>query len=154
MDHHHGLLADGQIVQRLIDHAAGGRAVADQGYHIVILPQKGSGPGHAQGNGHGAGGMARHEGIGLALLRLGKAGYSAELAQRSKRLLPPRQKLVDIGLVPHVKDQPVHPGIINGLDGYGKLDNAQVPRQVAAGFGDTLYQKFPDLPAKAGFLRL
>ena len=97
--------------------------------------------------------MARHEGIGLALLRLGKAGYSAELAQRSKRLLPPRQKLVDIGLVPHVKDQPVHPGIINGLDGYRKLDNAQVPRQVAAGFGDTLYQKFPDLPAKAGVSR-
>ena len=98
--------------------------------------------------------MARHKGIGLALLRLWKAGYSAKLAQRSKCILPPRQKLVDIGLVPHVKNQPVNTGIVNRLNGHGELYNTQISRQMAACFGNVFNQKFPDFPAKTGFLRL
>ena len=41
------LPADGSVVQGLVDHAAGGCAVAQQGHHVIMLPQQCSGPGHA-----------------------------------------------------------------------------------------------------------
>ena len=50
-NHHHRLPADRQIVQRLVDHAAGSSAVSHQGDHVIVLTQQRPCPGHAQGNG-------------------------------------------------------------------------------------------------------
>ena len=123
-DHHHGFLTDCQIVQRLVNHAAGGGAVAHQGDHIVVLPQQTSGPGHAQGDGNGTGSVTCHKGICNALSWLREAGNTAELPQTGKRLLTACQNLMDVGLMPHVKDQAVGSRIINRFNRYGKLNNA------------------------------
>ena len=106
-DHHHGLLAHGGIVESLVGHAAGGGAVADEGHHLVILPQQGSRPGHAQGDGHGVGGMPRHKGIRIAFRGLGEARHPSELPQMRKIRPATGQQLMNIRLMPHIKNQAV-----------------------------------------------
>ena len=120
-DHHHRLPAHRQIIQCLINHAAGGRAIAHQRHNIIVLLQKCPGPGHAQGNGNGAGGVTCHKGIGIAFCRLGEAGHAAVLPQTGKIRLASRQQLMDIRLMTHIKTQAVFPGIIYGFNGNGQL---------------------------------
>ena len=38
-DHHQRLSADSSVVQSLVNHAAGGCAVAQQGHHVIMLVQ-------------------------------------------------------------------------------------------------------------------
>ena len=145
---HHRFIADSHITQRLIYHTAGGCTVADQGDNIIVfLPQR-SGPGHAQSNGHRAGCMACRKGIGITFRRLRKTSHSAELAKLLKIRLAAGQQLMDIRLMTHIKNQAVFMGIIYGLQGHGKLHNAQIGGQMATGFADTADQKFTDLGAK------
>ena len=47
-DDDHGLMAFSGIIQALIGHTAGSRAVTDDGNHIIILTGKRSRPSHAQ----------------------------------------------------------------------------------------------------------
>ena len=106
-DDHHGLAADGGIVQALIGHAAGQSAIADHGDHIVIFMQPGPRPGHAQGDGNGTGSVSCHKGIRPALLRLGETGNAAVLPQTRKIRPAAGQQLMHIRLVTHIKHQAV-----------------------------------------------
>ncbi len=151
-DDDHGLAADRRVVQTLVGHAAGAGAVAQQGDDLVILVQQRPGPGHAQGHGDGAGGVARHKGVRRALLRLGEAGNAAVLPQMRKTRPAACQQLMHIRLVTNVKNQAVLLGIKNGLDGDAQLHHAQISGQMPAGLGNTGDQEFPDLPAKLGQL--
>ena len=151
-DNHHRLAAHRSVVQPLIGHAAGAGAVPDQGDHIIVLMQKRSRPRHTQGDGNRAGSMSRHEGVRIALRRLGKTGQAAVLPQMRKIRLASGQQLMHIRLMPHIKNQAVYLGIKNGFDGHAQLHHAQVSGQMSAGSGDVGDQKVPDFPTKLGSL--
>ena len=140
IEHNHNRLpAVSGIVQPLIGHAAGCCTIAHQGNHLIRLLLQRSCPCHAQGNGHGAGSMTRHKGIGNAFLRLGEAGHPAKLAQGGKILPPSGEELVDIGLMPYVKHQTVLCGVVYGFQCHRQLHHAQVACQMAAGLGNAGY---------------
>ena len=119
--HDEPLTAAAGVVQPLKAEAAAQRAVADHRQHVVVLSQQRPRPGHAQRHGHGVRRVARHKGVVLALVGLGKARQSAELPQRAEQLPPPGQRLVDIALVSHVEHQPVTGGVKHPVDGHGQL---------------------------------
>ena len=96
--------------------------------------------------------MSRHEGVRIALRRLGKTGQAAVLPQMRKIRLASGQQLMHIRLMPNIKNQAVYLGIKNGLDGHAQLHHAQVSGQMSAGFGNVGDQKLPDLPAELGSL--
>ena len=147
-DDDHGLPADSGVVQALIGHAAGESAVTDQGNHIVILMLQCPGPGHTQGDGHGAGGVARHKGIRSAFRRLGEAGNAAVLPQTRKIRPAARQQLMHVRLVTNVKHQAVSIRIKHGFDSNAQLHHTQITCQVTAGLGDTVNQKLADIITK------
>ena len=153
-DDHHGLLADRQLIQGFINHAAGGSTVTHHGDHIIILVQKGTCPGHTQGNGHRTGSVACHKGIRHAFRWFWKSGKPPILPQTGKIRLASRQQLMDIRLMADIKNQAVLLCIIYGFNGNRKLYNAQVSGQMAAGLCHIFNQKLPDLPAQASLLRL
>ena len=92
--------------------------------------------------------MACHKRIGVALRGLGESGDSAELPQMRKIRPAAGQQLMHIRLMTNIKNQAVNIRIKHGLDGDGKLNNAQITRQMAAGMADGRNEKFPDFPAK------
>ena len=80
-DNQHPFTAVSGIGEALIGQTAGERAVADEGDDMVVLPQQGPGPGHAQGHRHRVGGVAGDEGVVDALPGLGEAGEAPEAPQ-------------------------------------------------------------------------
>ena len=92
--------------------------------------------------------MAGNESAVNALMGLGEAGQSAELAQGGKQLLPPGEGLMDIALVAHVEHQPVPLRVKYLVDGHRQFHGAQVGCQMAAGTGNIIYQELPQLPAE------
>ena len=143
-DDHHGLAADRRVVESLVGHAAGESAVADESHHVVILLKQGSRSCHPQGDGNGTGGMSRHKGIGVALLRLGEAGNAAILPQTRKIRPAAGEQLMHIRLMTHVKYQAVDIRIKHQLDGNAQLHHTQIARQMSARFADIFNQKLPD----------
>ena len=144
----HRLFAHSRIVQAFVGHAAGGSTVAQHGNYLMILIQEGSCPGHTQRNGHRAGCMTGNECIGITFHRLRETGHTAKLTQMVKIRLASGQDLMDIRLVTHIKYQAVFTCIKHGLDGNGQFHHTQIGCQVAAGFGNPIDKKFPDLAAE------
>ena len=147
-DNDHGLMADSSVIESLKRHTAGCRTVSQQGDHMVILPQKGSCPGHTQRNGHGIGGVPGNKCIAVAFRRLGEAGNSAKLPQMCKIRPATGQQLMHIRLMTNVKNQAVHHGIKNGFNGDSELHRSKISGQMPAGLTDAGNQKFPDFPAQ------
>ena len=129
----HILMQHTGVVQRLKSHAAGHRAVADNGYDIIILTLQVAGAGHAQSSGNRCTGMTGTEGIMLAFAALRKAGKTAVLAQRRKLLPASGNNFMDIGLMTYVENNLIFRRIENLMQGQSQLYHAQVRRQMAAG---------------------
>ena len=55
---------------------------------------------------------------------------------------------MDIGLMPHIKENSVLLRIIDLMQGNGQLHHAQIGGQVAAGSGNVPHQKFANLCAE------
>ena len=153
-DHDHGLTAFGSVIQTLIDHTAGGGTVTQQRDHMVILLLQGSCPGHTQSDGHRAGCVTGHKGIGITFAGFGKSGHAAKLPQTGKIRLATGQQLMDIRLMTNIKNQAVTAGIKYSFQGQGKLHNAQIGGQMASRLCNIVYQEFPDLTAELLPLRL
>ena len=147
-----GLSGGPGVVESLVCKAAGQGAITNEGQNAVILLLQSSGPGHAQGNRHRVGGVTGNKSVVDALVGLGEAGKSIQLTEGIKQLLPPRQGLMDIALVAHIKDQSVLFRVKDPVDGHRQLHGPQIGGQVASGFRNMLDQKFPQLPAKKGQL--
>ena len=95
--------------------------------------------------------MTGHKGIGFTLVGLGETGNSAVLAKTAKGLPASRKDLMNIGLMSHIKHKPVFFRVKYGLNGNRQFHRTQVAGQMAAGFGDTVNQKVPDLLTKLYF---
>lgn len=87
--------------------------------------------------------MTCHEGIRLTLPRLGKARHAAKLTQMVKALLSTGEQLVYIGLVAHVKDEPIFCCIKNSFQCHRQLHHPQIGGQVSAGFCQMEHKKLP-----------
>ncbi len=144
-DDHQRLPALPGVGEALVGEAAGERAVADDSDYVVVPPEAGPRAGHAQGHGDAVGGVARDEGVRLALRGLREARDAAVFAQLFKALPPPGQQLVRIALVAHVKDYAVAIRVVNPVERHGELHGAEVRGKVAAGLGKALYQECADL---------
>ncbi|OIQ73358.1 hypothetical protein GALL_450060 [mine drainage metagenome] len=92
------------VVQRLEGHAAGQRAIADDGHHPARLALALRGKRHAQRGGNGGGRVRRAEGVVRRLFPARKTRNAALLPQAAHGLAPAGEDLVRIGLmadVPH-----------------------------------------------------
>ena len=98
----------GDIVQRLPAHAAGERAVADDGDHMAVaVPGQLEGLCQPVGVGQRRRGVAGLHPVVLALAAAGVARQPALLAQRVEVVAAPRQHLVHIRLMTSVEDDRV-----------------------------------------------
>ena len=118
------LITGGSIRQTLIGKAPGQSPVANNSDYVILLLIQRPGPGHAQGNGHGIGGVAGNKGIVHRLIGLGKAGEAAVLPQRPERIPAASNNLMGIALVANIKNEPVNGGVIYSVQGHGQLNSA------------------------------
>ena len=68
--------------------------------------------------------MTSHKGICHAFAGFGKTGDAAKTPQRRKLISAVGENFMNIGLVAHIKDQPVRPGIKHSFQGHRQLHHA------------------------------
>ncbi len=124
------------VVDRLVGHAGGHCAVADDGDHVVVATVDVAGDGHAETGGNRRRGVRRSEGIVGALRAPGEAGQAAPLAEGADALAATGEDLVRVGLVADVPDQPVARGVEHPVQRHRQLDDAQAGAEVAARYRD------------------
>ena len=147
-DHDQRFIALSGIVEALVGKAAGQCAVAHEGNHVIVLLLQRPGPGHTQGRGHRRRGVSRHEGVAGTFRWLGESGKSAKGPQRRKALPATRQNFMHIGLMPHVKDQPIFGGVKNTLQRDRQLHHTQIGCQMTSGLSHMEHQELPQLVAE------
>ena len=125
------------VVEAFQRDAVDDRRIADQGDDVVFLAQCLVSARHADGGGNGGSRVADGEKVVRRFFRAGEPAHRAFLAQSLKPARPPGQQLVGVGLMPHVKQQPVGAVGVGAefedvVQGDGQLDDAQVGGQVPA----------------------
>ena len=135
------LLACRRGRQTLIGQPACQCAVADHGNNVIVLVQQRARLRHPHRHGHRVGGMSGNEGIIFPLIRLREPGQAAILTQGIKAVPASGDDFVGIALMPHVKDDAVFFGVIDAMQRQRQLHNAEIGRQVPAGFGYRLHKK-------------
>ena len=101
------VLGDGDVVERLPGHAAGQRAVADDGDDVPVLAADRVGLGQPVGVGQRGRGVGVLDDVVLGLRLARVAADAALLAQLVEAGQPAGEELVDVGLVAGVEDDPV-----------------------------------------------
>ncbi|MCW0449647.1 hypothetical protein NB706_002481 [Xanthomonas sacchari] len=129
------------VVQRLVGHARGHRAVADHRHHLTFVAHALQRHRHAQRGRDRGGGMADAEGVVLAFLALGERRHAIGLLDRVDAVAAPGEDLVRIGLVADVPHQLVDRRVVEVVQGDGEFDHAQPGAEVAAALADALDQK-------------
>ncbi len=119
----------GDVVERLVGHAAGERAVADD-HHRGSLPTRRRHP-HAVAE--GSGGVAVLDPVVRALLPARIPGQAAVLAEGREAVGAPGEDLVYICLVPDVPDDGVVRAVEDAVQRQRQLDDPEVGGQVPAG---------------------
>ena len=132
-----------RVVQRLIAHTAGQGPIAHQRHHMIVLSLKVPCPCQSQRRRDRRGGMSRFKGVAGTFAPLGKAGNAAEGAQGVEHLIPPRQQLMHIALVSHVKDDLIFGDVKHAVQRQCQLHHPQIGGQMSAAMG----HRVNDLPA-------
>src|SRR5690606_32910752 len=86
-------------------------------------------------------GVADAEGVEGAFTAPREGREAVLLAQGSHLLAAAGENLVRIGLVPHIPEQPVFRGLVDVVQGNGKLDHAEPSTEVPAGLADRPQQE-------------
>ena len=144
-DDERAVLGGGDVVQRLPGHAAGQRAVTDDGDDVVVRTAHLVGLGEAVGPAEHRGGVAVLDDVVLGLGAGGVAGQAA-LRLELGEVLTAGEQLVDVGLVPGVQQDPVLRGVEDPVQRDGQLDHAEVGAEVSAGLGHRVDEEGTDLP--------
>ena len=92
--------------------------------------------------------MAYHEGVTDAFSRLRKTTDPPKGAKLIHASIPPREHLVAITLVPHVKDDTVPLRSKDPVKGHRQFYRPQIGGQMAPPPGDHLHQTLPKLGAQ------
>ncbi len=144
-DNNQRCMAVAGIVERLIAHAACQGAIAHQCQHMMLFALHVSGARQPQRRRERRGRMTRLKHVILAFAAFGKARQAAEGTQRAKRAVTPRQQLMHITLMSHIKHNLILRHVENAVDCHRQLHHAQIARQMAAPSGDGRYQLRADL---------
>ena len=145
-DDDHPFAGVAQVVERLVGHAPGEGAVADDGHHPAVAALQLEGGGHAVGVAEDGRGVAVLDPV---VLRLGAARVAGEpvlLAEVGEGVAAAGDQLVDVGLVAGVPQQQVAGRVEGPVQGQGELDDAEVGAEVTTGGGDGVDDELPDLP--------
>ena len=94
--------------------------------------------------------MTGKERIGVALAGLGKTGYTVDLPERIEGIPASRQDFMDIRLMTDVKENAVLYRVIYAVERNGKLNTAEIRREMSARARYVFHQKFADFPAQLG----
>ena len=143
----------GDVVERLPAHAAGQRAVADDGDHVAVLAAQRERLGQAVGVGQRGRGVPVLDDVVLALGLARVAGEAAALAEQVEAVLPAGDDLVHVRLVPGVEQDAVVRRVEHPVQGERELDHAEVRAEVAAGAGHLVDQEVADLRGQDRELR-
>ena len=146
------VLGGGDVVQRLPGHAAGQRAVADDGDDGPRVTADGEGLGQPVGVGQRGGGVAVLDPVVLALGPARVARQAAALAEPVEALDPAGEHLVHVGLVAGVEDDRLARGVEHPVQRDGQLDAAEVGAEVATGPRHAGDQRVADLGGERGQL--
>ena len=148
-DHHLGLeLAD--VVERLVGHPAGERAVADHTDHLAGLAAQVARGREPQCVAEPGGSVRVLDQI---VLRFATRRVPAEptlLAERVELVEPAGQHLVHVGLVPGVEDDRVARALEHAMHRDRELDDAEIRTEVTSGPRYGRDQLFANLGAEAG----
>ena len=148
------LAADAEVVEGLVGHSAGERAVAHEGDHVARsavadeLVARFEGHGEPVGVGERGRGVRGLDPVVLALAAVGVSGESAALAQGLEAVAASGEEFVDVGLVARVEEQDVIGGAKDPVQGEGQFHYAEVAPQVAAGGGHRRDDEVADLAAQ------
>jgi hypothetical protein len=134
------------VVEGLEGDAAGEGGVAADGDHMLVAAPQVTGGGHAEGGAEGGAGVARAEGVVLALGPVEKAAGAVRLAQLAEEgAVAAGEQLVHVTLVGDVEDELVARRVEDPVEGEGELDDAEVGSHVTAllrGDGDDFVADF------------
>ena len=143
------VLGRGDVVQRLPGHAAGQRAVADDGdYRAVRLAAYLVGLGQPIGVGQAGGGVRVLDHVVLGLGPARVAGDTAAMRELGEAGLAAGQQLVHVRLVAGIEQDPVDRRVEDPVQRDGQLNDAQVRPEVTAVDRYRLDQKIADLCRK------
>ena len=144
-----------EVVERLVGHPTGHRAVADHGDDVAVRVAPGvTGGGEPVGVREDRRGVAVLDVVVAALLARRVAGEAAGLAQLGEPGAAPGHHLVDVGLVAGVPEDGVARRLEHAVQGQRQLDGAEVGAEVAAGLGDGRDDEVTDLTAQLGQFRI
>ena len=141
-----------RVVHPLVRQAAGERAIAHDGHHLVLLTLEVARRGHAERGRHGGARVAGAELVVLALASFQKAGDPVALAQAGKLVVASGQKLPGIGLMPDIPDDLVNRRLELIEQRDGELDHPEARADVPAGDRAALDQPVADLLRQLGQL--
>jgi hypothetical protein len=127
-----------QVVEALEGHAAGHRAVTDDGHDAPVPALDRLGGREPVGIAQHRGGVAVLDPVVLGLGARRVARHAAGLAEVVEALEAPGDHLVGVGLVAGVPQDDVVGGVEHTVQGQGELDHAEVGAEVAPVGGDRL----------------
>ena len=140
-----------EVVQRLVGHPAGHRAVADDGDDVTVVgAAEVAGDGEAVGVAEDRRGMRVLDEVVGALGARGIARQAARLAQRGEAGPPPGDDLVHVRLVAGVPEQDVAWRVEDPVQRQRQLDDTEVGAEVAGVLGDGGDDEVTDLAGQRG----
>jgi hypothetical protein len=134
------------VVDRLVRHAAGHRAVTEHGDDVaVVVDTQVAGDRHPVGVREDRRGVAVLDEVVLRFLAAGIARQAALLTELLELALAAGDDLVDVRLVAGVPQDGVGRGVEHAVQGEGELDRAEVGAQVAARVRHRRHDEVADL---------
>jgi hypothetical protein len=134
-----------RVVERLERHARGRCAVADHRHRAPPHSRPRGRLGDPERRRDRSPRVACAEHVVGTLAAAQEARGPVGLLDPPQRFAPPRERLVAVGLVPDVPDDPVVWRVEHGVQRHGELDRTQAAREVAADLGAELDQVLAEL---------
>ena len=136
---------DAGLVQPLVREPARERAVSDHRDHRVLLASEIARAREAEPRGDRRGRVRGAEGVVGTLDAPREAREAGFLAERVERVVPSREDLVAVRLMPDVPDHDVARGVEGVVEREGELDRAEARGEVSAGLRNHLDDALADL---------
>ena len=143
-----------EVVEGLVGHAAGQRAVTDDGDHLALAVDAAQlePAGDPVGVGERGRRVAVLDPVVLGLGPVGVARHAARLLQGLEAVAATGQQLVHVGLVAGVPEDDVARGVEDAVQGERQLDGAEIRAEVPPGRRHRVDDERPDLLAQLGEL--
>ena len=142
-------IGHGRVIHRFEDDTRREGAVADDGHRMtVVFSQQAIAASQSQRGRHTRAGMPGHEQIVFAFARIRITHQSAARADRGEFVVPPRDQLVRIDLMPRVPDEPVATKVVAAMQGEAKFHDSQIGCKMSRPRGEQIAQDVANFGGK------